>query len=911
MSQSKKIFTRMCLNNWGGINHKVLQFNEYVNLFSGKSGSGKSTVMDAIQVILYGSFSPTFLNKAADDAKNRRSVLSYLRGEQKDGSANRGDCDFCSVIALEIEDTGSHTFTCIGIAFEVRKNDSEIKRFVYFSHSGRMPEPSYVTADGFCYSNNDIKKLVNTRSQSADRRARGDVNRIYASKEAYLGTLYDVILGYIDPNRFITMEKSAIALRMTNGTGQFIRDYMFPKSDSGTIETISEQLDAYRQIREKIEDMRKRIELLKEIKESGQELVNIQSDIVMAETMIRCIDIEDMRAKIQAAEDDKKRIEEEQDRLSEKADDIAGQQADVQQEYIQVCADLKSSDLGSKKDQLRELEKRSLMLTDNSRQWIKITNGLKAWDEDEVITDYVSNAVLNLIEEIVDGDVPEAKCQELHLKLESIKKDIEDELEDNTSQKNEITKELKEKKRLVDDMKNNRKSYSESLRSARAALQRDLSDRFGEPVKVQVFADMFDVQDEEWKNAIEGRMGRLKFSLITEPRYAHTAAVIFRDMKQFEDVDLINSRAIMDSEPKAMDGSLYEAVDTKEKYVDVCRLQAISHIANGACMVEYWHWHSIHNAIESYWKGVLSHDLRPNRLYKECSVIGNELKKYGHRLVNLKKTNRFAVIADNASLTGLNEFKLNNESDSNYNTVFRWICDALYLMNIEYDVIPADPALFASYENILVPALYSATDDVLNALNEFVANGGNMVVTFKSAFSDEHLKIRHEVQPYIINKALGIQYDEFTLPDDVTVTCGGKSSKARDWMEMVDCTTATPVAMYEHTHWGVHAAITENSYGKGRAMYLATLFGEDTLIEALKLFFGEAKNEFDASYPVVIKRGTNMQGEKIIYLLNYSDDEQTVTCHADGLKKLCDDSTVSAGDCIALAPWDFSILYAD
>ena len=140
MSQAKKVFTRMCLNNWGGIDHKVLEFHEYVNLFSGKSGSGKSTVMDAIQVILYGSFSPSFLNKAADDAKNRRSVLSYLRGEQKDGSANRKDCDFCSVIALEIEDTGTHIITCIGIAFEVRKSDSEIKKFVYFSHSGKMPE---------------------------------------------------------------------------------------------------------------------------------------------------------------------------------------------------------------------------------------------------------------------------------------------------------------------------------------------------------------------------------------------------------------------------------------------------------------------------------------------------------------------------------------------------------------------------------------------------------------------------------------------------------------------------------------------------------------------------------------------------------------------------------------------------
>ena len=48
MKQAKKIFTRMCLNNRGGINHIILEFHEYVNLFSGKCGSGKSTVMDAI-----------------------------------------------------------------------------------------------------------------------------------------------------------------------------------------------------------------------------------------------------------------------------------------------------------------------------------------------------------------------------------------------------------------------------------------------------------------------------------------------------------------------------------------------------------------------------------------------------------------------------------------------------------------------------------------------------------------------------------------------------------------------------------------------------------------------------------------------------------------------------------------------
>ena len=578
MSQAKKVFTRMCLNNWGGIDHKVLEFHEYVNLFSGKSGSGKSTVMDAIQVILYGSFSPSFLNKAADDAKNRRSVLSYLRGEQKDGSANRKDCDFCSVIALEIEDTGTHIITCIGIAFEVRKSDSEIKKFVYFSHSGKMPTSGYLTEQGVCYSNQEIKKLISSRAKSEDNRGKGDFNRIYASKEAYLGTLYDVILGYIDPNRFITMEKSAIALKMTNGTGQFIRDYMFPKSMSDTIETISEQLDAYRQIKEKIEDMRKRIDLLTDVKETGQELVTLQTDMIRAESFIRCIDIEDLRAKIEAAEEDKKRIEEEQAQLQQQVDRLAGERGEVEQELIRVSADLKASDLGSKQQQLEELEQRSRMLTDNSRQWRKIVQGLKQWEEDEVITDYISNPVLNLIEAIENGNVTEENCQELHLKIESAKQDIENEFEDYSEQKREAGKELKEKQKLVDDMKNNRKSSSENLRSARSSLERKLSDRYGRTIKVQILADLFDVADEEWKNAVEGRMGRLKFSLITEPKFAHDAAAVFREMKQFEEVDLINSKAIADSEPRAMENSLYEAVETKEAYVDVCLKRYLGHI---------------------------------------------------------------------------------------------------------------------------------------------------------------------------------------------------------------------------------------------------------------------------------------------------------------------------------------------
>lgn len=127
-------------------------------------------------------------------------------------------------------------------------------------------------------------------------------------------------------------------------------------------------------------------------------------------------------------------------------------------------------------------------------------------------------------------------------------------------------------------MKHNRKPYEENLRSARTALSQQLSDRYGTTVRVQIFADLFDVQEEEWKNAIEGRMGRLKRSLITEPQYAHEAAVLFRNMKQYENVDLINSKAIADSEPDCLEGSLYDAVKTEDAYVDVCLKRYLGHI---------------------------------------------------------------------------------------------------------------------------------------------------------------------------------------------------------------------------------------------------------------------------------------------------------------------------------------------
>lgn len=102
-------------------------------------------------------------------------------------------------------------------------------------------------------------------------------------------------------------------------------------------------------------------------------------------------------------------------------------------------------------------------------------------------------------------------------------------------------------------------------------------------------------------------------------------------------------------------------------YPGQLRLQAFSHLASDANMVEYWHWHSIHNSTETYWKGVLSHDFEPNPAYKNAKTIGHDFKRLSSDLINPKKVNKVAILFSNKALTAFNCFKFGLGSRENYN----------------------------------------------------------------------------------------------------------------------------------------------------------------------------------------------------------------------------------------------------
>lgn len=370
-------------------------------------------------------------------------------------------------------------------------------------------------------------------------------------------------------------------------------------------------------------------------------------------------------------------------------------------------------------------------------------------------------------------------------------------------------------------------------------------------------------------------------------------------------------------------------------YPGQLRLQAYSHIANGSNSVMYWHWHSIHNAIESYWKGVLSHDFSENETYREAVITGNEWKKIGSHLKNLKKENKIAIMLDNASLTGFTQFPLENAGANGYNTVMRWFSDALYRLNIEYDMISSKERDFSGYECLIVPALYSAPESLLLALDSYVRNGGHLITTFRSGFSDEYLKIYPDMQPHILHECLGLHYDQFTHPHHVDIvpvqsdvmaaaqehfshpddSAFSLTSSACEWMELITCDTAVPVLKYSHPAYERYAAAAKNQYGNGSTLYFGTMFENDELLESVLLSFlhetGFSGGDLSSDaphYPLIIKRGINDSGKELCYYLNYSKDPVSVTHHGKNGVELISEAAIVCGDKIDLGGWGVAVV---
>jgi len=357
------------------------------------------------------------------------------------------------------------------------------------------------------------------------------------------------------------------------------------------------------------------------------------------------------------------------------------------------------------------------------------------------------------------------------------------------------------------------------------------------------------------------------------------------------------------------------------------RLDVYTNVSSGANMVEYWHWHSIHAGQETYWKGVLSHDLQPNRAYAEVTRIAHELQKVGPDLANMTIKNQVAILYSVDSSNGIafmpyepqsTAWWIPGKASGSYNGVVTQLHRSLYNANVGADfVFPnATAAELAKYKLVIVPCLYVADDALLKKITDYVHNGGHVLMTFKSGFTNENSAVRWELAPGPLRAAAGFTYQEFSNLEQSLALKGdpfhaGEENKVSTWAEFLQLETAKPLATYDHPFFGRWPAVTTNTFGSGTFVYEGTALSDKlqqaVVVDALR---SAGLTSADQQLPssVRVKHGLNHDGQSLHYYLNYSSSPAEVTyTYAPGTDLLSGQS-LAQGQHRTISPWDLMIV---
>ncbi|MCQ2560089.1 MAG: hypothetical protein MJ157_05200, partial [Clostridia bacterium] len=105
------------------------------------------------------------------------------------------------------------------------------------------------------------------------------------------------------------------------------------------------------------------------------------------------------------------------------------------------------------------------------------------------------------------------------------------------------------------------KNYSRPLLGLQEAIREELQKRYQVEVQPEIFADLVEVRDEKWRNALEGFLAGSKFNLLIEPQYFKLALQVYDRLKfqqEFYDLGLVDLAKVQQQNPKIVPGSLAE-----------------------------------------------------------------------------------------------------------------------------------------------------------------------------------------------------------------------------------------------------------------------------------------------------------------------------------------------------------------
>ncbi len=262
----------------------------------------------------------------------------------------------------------------------------------------------------------------------------------------------------------------------------------------------------------------------------------------------------------------------------------------------------------------------------------------------------------------------------------------------------------------------------------------------------------------------------------------------------------------------------------------VVRMFTYQLLSRGASGVLYFLWRQPRIGSEKFYGGVLTHDGRgDNHTYKEICQIGEEMKLLAPAIKGTE------VVADACILIShenewvmeygwqpTKEFKLRDHIQMYYN--------ALHDRNISVDFARPTEDI-SKYKLVIAPSLHMLAGGEADLLKLYVQNGGTLISTCNTGLVDEHVMAPDSGYPHDLTDVFGLEVLEFDLlPPGEENNLAFKGTfptshlhPARIWCDIIEPRECQVLATYSKDFYAGKPAITINTFGLGRAIYVGTV----------------------------------------------------------------------------------------
>jgi uncharacterized protein YPO0396 len=530
-----KRLTRIRLLNWYHILDEVLPI-EGSALFMGDNGSGKSTILDALQFALVADLQLVKFNQAANEAA-ARSLQGYTRwminsgGSRDTAEYRRGDCT--SHVLLEFQED-EKPFV-VGAVIDSFKDGRDPKRLHFTCNDAGIADiPVYREGSRVPLSCTDFGKQMRLRSG------------FFGSQEP--GAFRDNLLtrlGRLSPD-FTQILVKAQAFRPLGQVHQFVMDFLL---DPKPLETASlrENLASYKALEQKAHEAEKRVELLSQIVETGSELEKICAEI-------RTFSYLEMRAEAGIHEERLDALEKERDEVAVAL--AAGREAlnRIEAEKLALEEEIGSlhrSLIGNSAFQERERTR-----SDLARAKVDLAKAEEVLKKAEAALAELDR----LLKELEKRGTP---CAASVKTLEEVAYASRKEADRSRDELTRIQAEGEELKNRLAELKKGVRPVPKPSRVLRELIEDELHCR------PRYLCELIEVQDERWQAAVEGYLNTRRFDIIVDPKHFLPALSLYEGRKRqlgLQGVGLVDAEKLAKAEPRVKPGSLAEIVTSENRW---------------------------------------------------------------------------------------------------------------------------------------------------------------------------------------------------------------------------------------------------------------------------------------------------------------------------------------------------------